>query len=185
MALTPSNNFPIGSIAPDFELFDTISQRPLNLNQLKGEKGTVIFFICNHCPYVIHVNPTLIKLAKEFQKQGISFIAISSNDVNTYPQDGPEEMHAQAKKLNYPFPYLYDNTQEVAKQYNAACTPDIYLFDKELKAVYHGQLDDSRPGNDIPSTGIDLLRAIEALLKNKAPVSNQKASIGCGIKWKR
>lgn len=184
MALTPSNSFPIGKKAPDFSLMDTVSSSFKTLKELKGENGTAIFFICNHCPYVIHVNDTLIKIANDFQSKGIAFIAISSNDVGKYPQDGPVKMKEQAIQLSYPFPYLFDESQEVAKNYDAACTPDLYLFDSDLKAVYHGQLDDSRPGNDKPCDGADFINAINNLLADKSPVANQKPSIGCGIKWK-
>lgn len=184
MALTPSNPFPLNSNAPDFILPDTVSDKKVKLTQLKGEKGTVIFFICNHCPFVLHVNDELVKLANDYNKKGISFVAISSNNINAYPQDAPEYMKAVAEKLQYPFPYLYDESQEVAKAYDAACTPDFYLFDAELKSTYHGQLDDSRPGNGIPVTGKDLREAIDALLNDNKPIENQQASVGCGIKWK-
>jgi thiol-disulfide isomerase/thioredoxin len=184
MALTPSNPFPIGSLAPDFNLLDTVSDKLLSLKELKGKKGTVILFICNHCPFVIHINEQLIQLANDYNKKGISFIAISSNDILNYPADSPDKMKSLANNLGYPFPYLYDETQMVAKAYDAACTPDFYVFDSELKATYHGQLDSSRPGNGVPVNGIDIRNAIDAILKNKAPLENQKPSIGCGIKWK-
>ncbi len=184
MALTESNEFKIGAIAPNFELINTINQNLIKLSEVKGKKGTAIFFICNHCPFVIHVNEELVKLANDYKDKGISFIAISSNDVEKHPQDGPESMKRNAEKLNYPFPYLYDKTQEVAKAYNAACTPDLYLFDEDLKSVYHGQLDASRPGNNIPVTGKDFRKAIDSLLKDKSIVELQKPSIGCNIKWK-
>tara|TARA_R110002051_G_scaffold100879_4_gene171363 strand:- start:1433 stop:1987 length:555 start_codon:yes stop_codon:yes gene_type:complete len=184
MALTPSNMLPLGTTAPDFNLIDTISDQRLFLNDVKGENGTVILFICNHCPYVIHVNPLLTKIALEYQKKGISFVAISSNDIENYPQDAPQFMKQVAKKEQYPFPYLFDETQKVAKAYDAACTPDIYLFDKKLALVYRGQLDDSRPGNKKPLTGVDLKNALDNLLSNR-PISNlQKPSMGCNIKWK-
>jgi len=184
MALTPSNPFPIGTNAPAFELINTVNDKQLTLADLKGDQGTVIMFICNHCPFVIHVNEELVRLANDYQDKGVSFIAISSNDVNAYPQDSPEKMKVVANQLSYPFPYLYDEDQSVAKQYNAACTPDFYLFDKQLKAVYHGQLDASRPGNGIEVNGKDLREAITRLLENKSPIEHQKPSIGCGIKWK-
>ncbi len=175
---------PLGTTAPDFNLIDTISDQRLFLNDVKGENGTVILFICNHCPYVIHVNPLLTKIALEYQKKGISFVAISSNDIENYPQDAPQFMKQVAKKEQYPFPYLFDETQKVAKAYDAACTPDIYLFDKKLALVYRGQLDDSRPGNKKPLTGVDLKNALDNLLSNR-PISNlQKPSMGCNIKWK-
>lgn len=184
MANTASNMLPLESVASDFELFDTISQKKLSLQELKGEEGTVIFFICNHCPFVIHVNQELIKIAIEFSSRGVGFIAISSNDVVNYPQDGPELMSKVAIDLGYPFPYLYDESQEVAKAYDAACTPDIYVFDKFLKLKYRGQIDGSRPGNGIAVTGADLRKALENLLLGKEISTNQKPSMGCNIKWK-
>jgi len=183
MANTPSNMLPLGTKAPSFELLDTVSDKTLSLNLLKGDMGTVIMFICNHCPFVIHVNPEITKMAKEYQKKGISFIAISSNDVVNYPQDAPHLMKKTAQEANYTFPYLFDKTQEVAKAFDAACTPDFYLFDKSLNLVYRGQLDDSRPGNGIPLSGMDLRNAIEALLEENEINTLQKPSIGCNIKW--
>lgn len=184
MADTPSNMLPLGTKAPDFKLQDTVSGEKLTLNECKGLKGTVIVFICNHCPFVKHVNSKIVKMAKEFKAKGIEFVAISSNDAVKYPQDGPVLMKDMAIKEGYIFPYLYDQTQEVAKAYHAACTPDFYFFDAQLKLVYRGQLDDSRPGNDIPITGKDLSSAIKALLQNKPIDPNQKPSIGCNIKWR-
>lgn len=184
MALTPSNPFPIGTEAPSFILQDTVSGKLLQLQDLKGAKGTVIMFICNHCPFVIHVNDELVKLANDYKAQGIGFIAISSNDVERYPQDSPELMKETAVRLQYPFPYLYDETQAVAKAYDAACTPDFYVFDADLKTTYHGQLDDSRPGNGKPLTGNDIRNAINAVLNKAKPITPQKPSVGCGIKWK-
>ena len=164
MANTPSNMLPLGSRAADFELIDTVSDKKISLTALKGNKGTVVLFICNHCPFVIHVNKELVKIANEYKTKGISFIAISSNDVENYPQDGPELMKENAKIFNYPFPYLYDETQEVAKAYDAACTPDTYLFDEHLNLVYRGQIDDSRPGNGLPVSGADLRNALNLVL---------------------
>ena len=184
MALTESNEFLIGTKAPDFKLINIVNDTFVSLQQAKGKKGTVIMFICNHCPFVIHVNPELIKMANEFQEKGIRFIAISSNEIINYPQDAPKFMKEVAEDLKYPFPYLFDETQEVAKAYDAACTPDFYVFDKDLKAVYHGQLDDSRPGNGESLTGKDIRAAIHNLLDNKPVLENQKPSVGCGIKWK-
>lgn len=185
MANTPSNMLPLGRQAPEFSLLDTVSNTILNLNDLRGENGTVIMFICNHCPFVKHVNTEISKLAEKYQRKGIGFIAISSNDVENYPQDAPHLMKETAKKEGYPFPYLYDKTQETAKAYNAACTPDFYLFDADLKLVYRGQLDDSRPGNGVPVTGNDLRNAIDTLLTGGEIDPNQKPSIGCNIKWFR
>ncbi|RAJ13500.1 thioredoxin family protein [Olleya aquimaris] len=184
MALTPSNPFPLGKIAPEFSLYDVVTRKTLNLHQIKGDKGTVVVFICNHCPFVIHINPMLVNIANQYQDKGIAFIAISSNDVENYPQDGPEQMQQVAKDLSYPFPYLYDDTQEVAKAYDAACTPDFYVFDADLKSTYHGQMDNSRPGNEIPVTGKDLIHAMDAVLNDQQPLESQKPSIGCNIKWK-
>jgi peroxiredoxin len=184
MAQTPSNMLPLGTKAPEFSLFDTISSNTFRLHDLKGRKGTVVMFICNHCPFVIHVNVELVKIANDYSNKGIGFIAISSNDAIKYPQDGPENMKIHAKNEHYPFPYLYDETQEIAKVYDAACTPDLYLFDEDLKLIYRGQLDDSRPGNKIPVTGEDLRNAIDCLLEDKTNFKNQKPSIGCNIKWK-
>ncbi len=184
MANTPSNMIPLGSRATDFKLFDTVSGEELSLNQLKGKLGTVLFFICNHCPFVIHVNKELVKIANDYLPRGISCIAISSNDVENYPQDGPELMKKTASDFNYPFPYLYDKNQDVAKAYEAACTPDTYLFDENLNLVYRGQLDSSRPGNGLPVTGSDLRNSINHLLDKKGMVEHQKPSMGCGIKWK-
>ncbi|WP_299890071.1 thioredoxin family protein [uncultured Lacinutrix sp.] len=184
MALTESNSFKNGTVAPDFSLIDTISGKTMSLQELKGNKGTVVMFICNHCPFVVHVNQELVKLANDYKSKDIGFIAISSNDVKNYPQDRPELMKQVAVNLNYPFPYLYDETQQVAKAYDAACTPDFYVFDGDLKATYHGQLDNSRPGNGLPVNGEDLRQAIEAVLNNNSPIEIQKPSIGCNIKWK-
>ncbi len=183
MANTPSNMLLLGTKAPSFELIDTITDKTLTLNLLKGDMGTVVMFICNHCPFVIHVNPEIAKMAKEYKEKGIAFIAISSNDVVNYPQDAPHLMKKKAIEAAYTFPYLYDQTQEVAKAYDAACTPDFYLFDNNLGLVYRGQLDDSRPGNRIPVSGIDLRKAIKALLQGNKINPIQKPSIGCNIKW--
>tara|TARA_B100000787_G_scaffold164257_1_gene146745 strand:- start:4246 stop:4800 length:555 start_codon:yes stop_codon:yes gene_type:complete len=184
MSLTPSNNFLKGAIAPSFTLFDTVSQTTMSLKELKGERGTIIFFICNHCPFVIHINRELVQLAKDYTSRGFSFIAISSNDVERYPMDSPEKMKAHAFNEHYPFPYLYDETQEVAKAYDAACTPDLYVFDSDLKSIYHGQLDDSRPENRIPVSGKDIRRVLETMLSNRIYKGVSKPSIGCNIKWK-
>lgn len=163
---------------------DTISDNELSLLQLKGKVATVIMFICNHCPFVKHVNPELVKLANDHKNKGISFIAISSNDAAGYPEDGPEQMKRVAKQLHYPFPYLYDASQEVAKAYEAACTPDFFIYDDDLILVYRGQLDDSRPGNGKPLTGADMRSALDHLLKGEPVPEDQKPSIGCNIKWR-
>ena len=184
MARTPSNMLPLGTTAPGFSLFDTITQETLDLEQLQGENGTIIMFICNHCPFVVHVNEELVSVANTYRDKGIGFIAISSNDIENYPQDAPDKMTQHAKDNNYPFPYLYDESQDVAKAYDAACTPDLYLFDSELKLIYRGQLDDSRPGNGLPVTGNDLRHALDCLLAREENTQLQKPSIGCNIKWK-
>jgi len=184
MAQTPSNMLLLGTIAPDFNLLDTVSNNILSLQDLKGGKATVIMFICNHCPFVIHINPEIVSIANAYAEKGVSFVAISSNDVINYPQDSPEKMKTHAKTEGYPFPYLYDETQDIAKAYDAACTPDIYVFDADLKLNYRGQLDDSRPGNGHPVTGKDLIHALDCLLDNKENTQLQKPSIGCNIKWK-
>lgn len=185
MAATPSTMMPLGTTAPSFELSDTVSGKTMSLSELKGEIATLVMFLCNHCPYVIHVNDELVHLANEYRPKGVSSIAISSNDVVNYPQDRPELMKMHAEKVGYPFPYLYDETQEVAKAYGAACTPDLFLFDHDLKCVYRGQLDDSRPNSNIPVTGKDLRSALEALLSGKEISDKQIPSIGCNIKWKQ
>ncbi|WP_278036163.1 thioredoxin family protein [Flavobacterium nitratireducens] len=184
MARTPSNMIDLGTIAPEFYLKDTIPNNFFSFSDLKGEKGTLVFFICNHCPFVHHVIDEIIRIANDYRVQGIGIIAISSNDVINYPQDGPELMAEYGFQNNFEFPYLYDETQEVAKAYNAACTPDFYLFDNQNKLVYRGQLDDSRPGNGIPLSGSDLRGAIDGILYNRSINPNQKPSIGCNIKWK-
>jgi len=183
MALTPSNMLPLGTKAPEFNLIDTVSEETLDLTAIKGEKGTVVMFICNHCPFVVHVNPEIVRVANDYQPRGIRFIAISSNDVVNYPQDAPHLMKKVAEKEGYPFPYLYDATQEVAKAYDAACTPDFFLFDANMELVYRGQLDDSRPGNGIPLSGSDLRKAIGDLIAGNEQSKLQKPSIGCNIKW--
>ena len=183
MARTLSNMLPLGTIAPSFNLPNTIDNKQLSLDKLNKGIGTVIMFICNHCPFVLHVNDELIAIAKKYQNKGVNFIAISSNDATNYPQDAPDKMNEQAKRLEYPFPYLYDETQEIAKAYDAACTPDIYVFDKGLKLVYRGQIDSSRPENSIPVTGEDLRYALDCLLEEKENTKSQKPSIGCNIKW--
>jgi len=184
MARTPSNMMPLGTKAPDFELFDTVSGKTVSLQQLKSNKATVIMFICNHCPFVKHIDDELVRLARDYQPQNVAFIAISSNDVDNYPQDGPELMKEEAEKVGYSFPYLYDETQQVARAYDAACTPDFYIFDGALKCVYRGQLDASRPGNDIPVTGKDMRAALDEVLAGTPVSANQIPSLGCNIKWK-
>jgi peroxiredoxin len=184
MAIAHSNNFTLGTLASDFKLLDTVSNEYKTLTDLKGVKGTVIMFICNHCPFVVHINDALVKLAIDYATKGIACIAISSNDAILYPQDSPTFMKELALNFNYPFPYLYDETQVVAKQYNASCTPDFYVFDENLHSTYHGQLDNARPGNGIHATGTDIRNALDKLLACEENLELQKPSIGCGIKWK-
>ncbi|HMX59239.1 MAG TPA: thioredoxin family protein [Chitinophagales bacterium] len=184
MAATETIRIPLGYTAPDFTLFDTVSDKFLSLQSLKGEKATVIMFICNHCPYVKHVNKQLVSLANDYISKGISFIAISSNDIVNYPQDAPELMKITANEEGYPFPYLYDESQEVAKAYHAACTPDFSVFDANLSCVYRGQLDNSRPKNDSFSDGHDIRAALDNILAGIAVSEIQVPSLGCNIKWK-
>ncbi len=185
MPAVETTNKALGFNAPDFNLPDTVSGENKSLNDLKGEKGTVVMFICNHCPYVIHVNEQLVALSNDYIPKGISFIAISSNDVVNYPADHPDKMKTVAEKEGYPFPYLYDESQAVAKAYDAACTPDFSVFDDELMCVYRGQLDNSRPNSGIPVTGTDLRNALDALLKGEPINEVQYPSLGCSIKWKK
>ncbi len=184
MALTPSNMLPLGTVAPDFELFDTLSNKMLSLNALKSDKATVIMFSCNHCPYVIHINDEIVRIANDYQAKGISFIAISANDAQSVPEDAPDKMTLLAQEAGYTFPYLYDENQAVAKAYDAACTPDFYIFDAELRLVYRGRLDNSRPNSGIPLTGKDLRVALDAILSETAVSTVQFPSMGCNIKWK-
>lgn len=186
MALTESNMLPIGTVAPDFSLIDTVSDKTLSVNDLFSDKATVVMFICNHCPYVIHVQDELVRLSNDYEPKGAKFVAISSNDVEKYPQDGPEAMKVFAKKSGFTFPYLYDKTQEVARAYDAACTPEFYIFDGEKKLRYRGRLDESRPRveNPKPVTGKDLREALDAILANQMLSEIQFPSMGCNIKWK-
>lgn len=185
MVLTPTIHIPLGYKAPEFSLPDTVSGKNFSFAELKGEKGTLVMFICNHCPYVIHVRNELIQLTNDYKDKGIGFIAISSNDVENYPEDGPEKMKEIAEKENFPFPYLYDRTQDVAKAYDAACTPDFNLFDANDLCIYRGRLDSSRPGKEIPVTGEDMRSAIETVLRGEKISDRQFPSIGCNIKWKQ
>lgn len=184
MAATESTMVALGTKASDFSLFDTVSGSKKSLNELKSEKGTMIMFICNHCPFVKHLNKALTEFANDFLPKGLSIIAISSNDVDNYPDDSPELMTENAKNNDWNFPYLYDETQEVAKAYDAVCTPDFFLFDGNLELVYRGQFDSSRPSNGVPASGNDLRNATEALLNDNEISQNQIPSVGCNIKWK-
>lgn len=185
MALTPSNMIPLGTKAPEFTLPDTISGKTLSLNELKSDVGTVVMFICNHCPFVKHIQKKLVEITKTYQGKKIQFIAISANDIETYPKDAPDLMKQEALNLGYPFPYLYDESQEVAKAYQAACTPDFYVFDKNLKCVYRGRFDEATPGNEKPITGKELTAALDSLIAGKPINADQKPSVGCNIKWKK
>lgn len=184
MARTPSNMPPLGMIAPDFSLPDT-DGKLVRLADTKGAKGYLIFFICNHCPYVVHIRAPLAKVTAEYAAQGIAVFGINSNDAQAYPDDSPQNMKLEKAAQGYRFPYLFDATQTVAEAYQAACTPDFYLFDEGKRLTYRGQFDDSRPGNGVPATGADLTRAVQALLDGHPPVPEQKPSLGCNIKWKQ
>lgn len=184
MAQTPSNMLALGTLAPKFKLTDTNSNYNYSFEDLKGSKGTLVIFMCNHCPFVIHALTEIIMIANDYRVQGLGIIAISSNDVEKFPQDSPELMTEFAFQNKIDFPYLYDESQYVAKAFDAACTPDFYLFDNQDRLFYRGQLDDSRPNNGIPLSGSDLRNAIDALIYNRSLNEIQKPSIGCSIKWK-
>lgn len=184
MSLTSSKMMPLGTIAPDFNLLDVVTDEMVSLTDIKGEKGTVVMFICNHCPFVKHVNDEMVRLCNDYHVTGFGFVAINSNDIVKYPDDSPENMTLTSEENNYPFPYLFDETQEIAKTFNAACTPDFYVFDTELKLVYRGQLDNSRPGNMIQVNGRDLREALDNILSNSPQRKDQQPSVGCNIKWK-
>ncbi|WP_342597279.1 thioredoxin family protein [Cyanobacterium aponinum UTEX 3222] len=184
MARTPSVMLPLGTIAPDFNLPDTVSGKIISLKDFQGCKGLLVMFICQHCPFVKHVEQELAKIGHDYGSKNLGIVAISSNDAENYPDDSPANLKQMAEKLNFNFPFCYDETQEVAKAYQAACTPDFYLFDSDFRLVYRGQLDDSRPSLDIPVTGKDLRDAIASLLAGKPINPDQKPSLGCNIKWK-
>lgn len=184
MAQVESNMMELGTKAPAFSLPDVVSGKTISLSEVKSNIATVVVFICNHCPFVKHINSKLVEVANKYQSQGVQFIAISSNNIETHPQDGPEFMKQTAKENSYPFPYLYDATQEVAKAYKAACTPDFFMFDGDLMCVYRGQFDDSRP-NKGEATGEDLSAALDAVIAGEKVSDVQKPSIGCNIKWKQ
>lgn len=184
MAYTESTMLPLGTTAPDFRLPDTVSGKWYSLQDFKSGQATVIMFLCNHCPYVIHVNPEIVRLVRDYSPKGVRFAGISSNDVSKYPDDAPDKMKIVAAQVGYTFPYLYDETQEVARKYDAACTPDFYIFDNNLKLVYRGRLDDSRPKNGLPLTGKDIREALDELLAGRPVAEKQYPSGGCNIKWK-
>ena len=184
MVKTASNMMPLGTIAPNFNLVDSVSGQPKSLQELQSRIATVVMFICNHCPYVKHVRGELVALANDYQAKGVSLIAINSNDTDAYPEDSLDNMKIEVQTQGYTFPYLFDATQEVAKAYNAACTPDFFVFDGNLACVYRGQLDNSRPGNDVPVSGEDLRAALDCVIANRLVSEQQKPSVGCNIKWK-
>jgi peroxiredoxin len=175
----------LGTSAPDFRLPDTLSGRNLGLADLRAEYATLVMFICNHCPYVKHVNAELVRLAADYRGRGVGFVAISSNDAKAYPEDAPALMAETGRALGYPFPYLHDESQDVARAYEAACTPDFFLFDAGLRLAYRGRLDDSTPGNGRPVTGAELRAALEALLAGRAVPATQQPSLGCSIKFRK
>jgi peroxiredoxin len=184
MAVTPSNMMALGTDAPEFHLLDVLSGKMLSLDNVKGENGLVVMFICVHCPYVIHLQEEIAFIAENYQHDGIRFVAINSNSIESHPQDGPEHMKTQAEDQDFTFPYLFDTTQEVAKAYDAACTPDFFLFNEELKLVYRGRFDSASPGNNEPVTGDELRDAMDSLLSEEPISEDQHPSIGCNIKWK-
>ena len=184
MALTPSSMLPLGTPAPDFTLPDVVTGQPISLSTFTQYKGYLIMFICRHCPYVMHIQNELVRLGNDYRYRGIAVIAISSNDANRYPEDGPAKLKGMALDREFSFPLCYDEFQAVARAYHAACTPDFFLFDQDKRLVYRGQLDDSRPGNQVPVTGVDLRSAINAVLSGQAPDPDQRPSMGCNIKWK-
>lgn len=184
MAAVPSTMLELGTRAPEFSLNDAVSGQHRTVENVRGENATLIAFICNHCPYVKLLKEELVQVGQDYIKQGMGMAAISSNDVEQYPEDGPKAMREDALRLQYPFPYLWDEDQSAAKAYRAACTPDFFLFDRELKLVYRGRFDAARPGIEIPVTGEDLRAAIEAVLTGKPVSEEQIPSIGCNIKWK-
>ena len=183
MSLIPSTMLPLGTPAPDFRLPDAVSGATLSLADIHDGAALVVMFVCNHCPYVVHLRDDLTRLASEYGKRGVAFVAINSNSAASHPQDGPEHMRALATELGWRFPFLFDGTQEVAKAYRAACTPDFFVFDGQRRLVYRGQYDGSRPGNDVPVSGADLGAALDAVLEGGPVATEQLPSIGCNIKW--
>ena len=184
MARTPTTQIPLGFKAPNFNLPDVVSEKNINLKQVSDSQGLVVMFICNHCPFVVHVMDELINLANDYLPKNIGFVAISSNDVINYPDDDPKKMRELAIKKEFPFPYLYDESQDIAKKYDAACTPDFSVFNKDMICIYRGQLDGSRPGNEVECDGKDLRKVLDFMLNNLELNFEQKPSIGCNIKWK-
>jgi peroxiredoxin len=186
MAETPSTMLPLGTPLPGFRLVDVRTGREVDASEeARGKKGLLVAFICNHCPFVVHIRQELVRVAHEALDRGVAVLAVNSNDEVSHPEDGPEAMRGLAQKEGWRFPFLFDRTQEVAKTFRAACTPDLYLFDGQLRLAYRGQFDDSRPSNGKPVTGASLRAALEAVASGRAPGAEQKASVGCNIKWKR
>jgi len=184
MVMTISTMLPLGTTAPDFSLPDT-EGKIVSADDFKDAPAFLVIFMCNHCPFVKHVLKMMVELFKEYQQKGVAVVGINSNDVDNFPEDRPEMMAKIAKETGFTFPYLYDETQEVAKAYRAACTPDFFVFDKQRRLVYRGQMDDSRPGNNVPVTGADLRVALDAVLEGRKVGDEQKPSMGCNIKWKK
>jgi len=185
MALTPSIMLHLGTSAPEIGLPDTVTGRTIWLSDMADKKALLVMFICVHCPYVVHVRDELDRLSRDYESRDLGIVAISSNDAANYPDDAPDKLAAMAQELGFTFPYCYDETQAVAKAYHAACTPDFFVYDGDHKLVYRGQLDDSRPGNGLPVTGVDLRRALDEALSGQEVTGEQKPSMGCNIKWKR
>lgn len=184
MALTPSTMLPLGTKAPDFQLPDVVSGKTISLDSFAGKKGLLVMFICRHCPFVKHVQGELARIGKDYANTDVGMVAISTNDAANYPDDAPDKLKEMAEQLGFTFPFCYDESQETAKAYTAACTPDFFLFDVNHQLVYRGQLDDSRPSNNQPVTGQDLRAALDAVIASQSVNSDQKPSIGCNIKWK-
>lgn len=184
MALTPSTMLPLGTAAPDFSLPDTVTGKATSLASFAGKKALLVVFLCNHCPYVKHLKEGLVALGKDYEKKDAAIVAISANDATSHPEDSPAKLGAEAKALGYRFPVLFDETQKTAQAYQAACTPDFYVFDASRKLAYRGQFDASRPGNGVPVTGADVRAALEAVMAGKPAASKQQPSLGCNIKWR-
>jgi peroxiredoxin len=183
MVSTPSTMVPLGTEAPPFRL-PNVDGRMVSIEDFKDAPALLVVFMCNHCPYVKHILPHFVGLAKEYQQRGVAIVGINSNDVSSYPDDAPDKMAEVSRSMGFTFPYLFDESQEVARAYGAACTPDFYLFDRSRRLVYRGQMDDSRPGNGRPVTGADLRAAMDAVLAGRPVSADQKPSVGCNIKWK-
>ena len=184
MAQTPSTMVPLGTALPSFRLPDVISGRTVSDSDSAGARGLLVMFICNHCPFVKHIRQGLADFARDYQAKGLAVVAVASNDIAAYPQDGPDGMREEARAAGYGFPYLFDESQEVAQAFRAACTPDFFLYDRGRRLAYRGQFDASRPSNQVPVTGEDLRAAADAVLGGRAPSGQQTPSIGCNIKWK-